>query len=114
LKENAAGFHARLYAVGYERLLCGSMETYKARAVVPDMLVKLKQGYGRLIRSETDTGVCAILDCRANERGAYRSRVLSALPDCRVTSNIQAVRDFYIDKKPSAYFFTETEGTVYE
>jgi len=90
----------------YERELCGDMETYKARAVVPDMLVKLKQGYGRLIRSEYDTGVCAILDSRANNRGAYRQRVLSALPKCNVTSNYKAVRDFYLDKKPTAYFLS--------
>ncbi|MCL2873968.1 MAG: ATP-dependent DNA helicase [Defluviitaleaceae bacterium] len=88
----------------YERELCGDMETYKARAIVPDMLVKLKQGHGRLIRSETDTGVVAILDSRANERGAYRQRVLAALPECKTTSDIEAVRDFFVDKKPAAYF----------
>jgi len=91
----------------YERELCGDMETYKARAVVPDMLVKLKQGHGRLIRSETDTGVVAILDSRANERGAYRRRVLAALPECKTTSDIEAVRDFFVDRKPAAYFFNE-------
>ena len=91
----------------YERSLCGDMTTYKARAIVPDMLVKLKQGYGRLIRSEFDTGVCAILDSRANRRGAYRQRVLSALPECNITSNYKAVRDFYLDKKPAAYFISK-------
>ena len=90
----------------YERSLCGDMTAYKARAIVPDMLVKLKQGYGRLIRSEFDTGVCAILDSRANRRGAYRQRVLSALPECNITSNYKAVRDFYLDKKPTAYFLS--------
>jgi len=88
----------------YERELCGDMETYKARAIVPDMLVKLKQGHGRLIRSETDTGVVAILDSRANERGAYRQRVLAALPECKTTSDYRAVRDFFVDRKPAAYF----------
>jgi len=88
----------------YERELCGDMETYKARAIVPDMLVKLKQGHGRLIRSEADTGVVAILDSRANERGAYRQRVLAALPECKTTSDIKAVRDFFVDRKPAAYF----------
>ena len=93
----------------YERELCGDMETYKARAIVPDMLVKLKQGHGRLIRSEADTGVVAILDSRANMRGAYRRRVLAALPECKTTSNIEAVRDFFVDRKPAAYFFTEIQ-----
>ena len=88
----------------YERLQCGSMELYKSRAVVPDMLVKLKQGFGRLIRNETDTGVCAILDSRANMRGNYRNRVLAALPDCEVTSDILNVKRFFNDKKSPEYF----------
>uniref|UniRef100_S0DD89 Putative ATP-dependent helicase n=1 Tax=termite gut metagenome TaxID=433724 RepID=S0DD89_9ZZZZ len=88
----------------YERSLCGDMETYKARAIVPDMLVKLKQGFGRLIRSETDTGVCAILDSRAGESGSYRSRVLAALPDCNVTDCVGDVRAFMAAKKPAKFF----------
>jgi len=90
----------------FEREQCGDMEAFKNRVIIPDMLVKLKQGDGRLIRCETDTGVCAILDSRVNERGAYRSKVLSALPECNVTSDIKAVRDFYLDKKPTAYFIS--------
>jgi ATP-dependent DNA helicase DinG len=88
----------------YERELCGDMETYKTRAIIPDMLVKLKQGHGRLIRSESDTGVVAILDSRANYWGAYRRRVLAALPECDVTSDMAAVEKFIYDRKPSAYF----------
>ena len=88
----------------YERSLCGDMATYKARAVVPDMLVKLKQGFGRLIRSEFDTGVCVILDSRASRLGPYRQRVLSALPECNITSSYKVVRDFFVNKKSAAYF----------
>lgn len=88
----------------YERSLCADIQSYKAQCVMPDMLVKLKQGFGRLIRSETDTGVVAILDSRVNERGAYRSRVLAALPDCTVTAELSAVSQFLRKKKSSAYF----------
>ena len=88
----------------YERSLCGSMDAYKAQCIVPDMLVELKQGFGRLIRTETDTGVVAILDSRANSRGAYRSRVLAALPECKVTSKIAVIREFYEELKAPAYF----------
>ena len=88
----------------YERELCGDMETYKARAVVPDMLVKLKQGFGRLIRKMGDTGVVAILDSRVNERGAYRRKVLSALPSCPVTSSITKVKTFFYKVKSASYF----------
>ena len=88
----------------YERELCGDMETYKLRAIIPDMLVKLKQGCGRLVRKEGDTGVVAILDSRVNLRGSYRSRVLSALPYCKVTSLISDVKKFFKLKKGQRYF----------
>jgi ATP-dependent DNA helicase DinG len=80
------------------------MEEYKSHVIVPEMLMKLKQGFGRLIRTETDTGVVAILDSRANLYGAYRRRVLAALPDCRVTSNIGDIDSFMQGKKSPAYF----------
>ena len=88
----------------YERTLYPDMEAYKNQALVPDMLVKLKQGFGRLIRTETDTGVCAILDSRARDGGAYHDRVLAALPPSHVTSSVEAVRQFLSDRKPVAYF----------
>ena len=72
----------------YERTLYKDMFEYKSRVVVPKMLIKLKQGFGRLIRAETDTGIVAILDSRVNKNGAYRERVLDSLPDCRVTNGI--------------------------
>jgi len=90
----------------WERTLYDSMDEYKAKVVVPEMLIKLKQGFGRLIRTETDTGVVAILDSRANERGAYRQRVIAALPPCRVTSDICVVERFIREKKPVKYFST--------
>jgi ATP-dependent DNA helicase DinG len=77
---------------------------YRDRILVPEMLIKLKQGFGRLIRTETDTGVVAILDSRANSHGAYRERVLNALPDCPVTSDINEVTDFFKAKKKPRYF----------
>ena len=88
----------------YEKTLYVDMRDYKEHAVVPDMLIKLKQGFGRLIRTEKDTGAVAILDSRVNERGAYRKRVLEALPDCRVTSNIISVEQFFKAKKTPEYF----------
>jgi ATP-dependent DNA helicase DinG len=88
----------------YERELYGDMETYKARVIVPDMLVKLKQGFGRLIRKMGDTGVVAILDSRVNSRGAYRYKVLKALPSCPVTSTIAKVKAFFHAIKSANYF----------
>lgn len=88
----------------YEQTLYKDMFEYKSKLVVPEMLIKLKQGFGRLIRKEDDTGVVAILDSRAANGGAYRARVLSALPDCRITQNISDIDQFLIHKKPADYF----------
>jgi len=88
----------------YEQTLYGSMSEYKNRVIVPEMLIKLKQGFGRLIRTETDTGVVAILDSRVSKGGAYRGRVLNALPECRVTADIRDVEGFIRAKKPDEYF----------
>jgi len=88
----------------YEQELYGDFETYKTRAVIPDMLVKLKQGFGRLIRKMGDTGVVAILDSRVNSRGAYRNTALNALPKCRVTSCVVTVKKFIKDRKSIGYF----------
>jgi ATP-dependent DNA helicase DinG len=88
----------------WERTLYRDVDEYRNLVVAPEMLIKLKQGHGRLIRTETDTGVVAILDSRANTRGAYRGRVLAALPCCRVTSSIGDVDRFMLEKKPPAYF----------
>ena len=50
------------------------------------------------------TTLCAILDSRVNSHGSYRSKVLAALPKCRVTSDILEVREFICCKKSRGYF----------
>ena len=50
---------------------------------VPEAIIKLKQGFGRLIRTRTDTGHVAILDHRILTK-AYGRYFLRALPPCRV------------------------------
>lgn len=49
---------------------------------VPEATVSLKQGAGRLIRRETDSGVLVICDSRLSQMG-YGRRILSALPPMR-------------------------------
>src|SRR5260370_39915273 len=49
---------------------------------VPQAVIRLKQGFGRLIRTCTDTGIVVILDPRVLTKGYGRS-FLDALPDCR-------------------------------
>lgn len=89
----------------YDRRAAGcNFQLYLNSMLIPEMLVKLKQGFGRLIRTEEDTGCVAILDSRANDMGNYRGKVLAALPDCKVTSEIEVVSDFFVEKKPMDYF----------
>ena len=48
---------------------------------VPEAILKLRQGVGRLIRSNKDKGICAILDNRILSK-SYGRAFLNALPDC--------------------------------
>lgn len=50
---------------------------------VPMAVIKLKQGFGRLIRTRTDTGRVVILDPRILTK-PYGRRFLEALPPCRL------------------------------
>ena len=50
---------------------------------VPQAVLKLKQGFGRLIRSQTDRGVVAILDRRLTSKG-YGATFLASLPPCHI------------------------------
>ena len=49
---------------------------------VPEAVIKLKQGFGRLIRSKTDRGIVVILDSRVKTK-RYGKLFLTALPECR-------------------------------
>ncbi len=59
---------------------------------LPDMLLRLKQGAGRLVRSMTDRGVIAILSPRLLTK-SYGREILKALPPGRVVKNpVDALR----------------------
>jgi len=61
---------------------------------VPQAIIALKQGLGRLIRSTTDRGVLAILDPRLRTK-PYGRTFLRSLPQCRVTSSIQDLASIF-------------------
>jgi ATP-dependent DNA helicase DinG len=50
---------------------------------IPEAIIKLKQGFGRLIRSRHDTGRVVILDPRVLTK-FYGRLFLKSLPECRV------------------------------
>ena len=61
-----------------------SLESYIQNVVVPDMQKKLRQGFGRAIRTEQDTCVVSILDHRAaKERKRYRELFVDRPRKCR-------------------------------
>ena len=88
----------------YEQSIMGGLDNYLKNVNTPNMIIKLKQYVGRLIRSEYDTGVVAILDSRVNSTGKYRNIVLESLFDAEVTNNITSVERFIMDKKKEEYF----------
>jgi ATP-dependent DNA helicase DinG len=49
---------------------------------VPQAAIKLKQGFGRLIRTATDRGIVVLFDPRVLTKG-YGKTFLDALPDCK-------------------------------
>jgi ATP-dependent DNA helicase DinG len=65
---------------------------------VPEAVLALKQGFGRLIRARTDRGVLAILDNRI-QRMQYGKIFLSSLPDYSITPDLAEVARF-MDTSP--------------
>ena len=61
---------------------------------VPNAVITLKQGFGRLIRSLTDRGVLMLLDSRI-QRQRYGRIFLESLPPYRLTQDITDVEQFF-------------------
>lgn len=61
---------------------------------VPNAVITLKQGFGRLIRSLTDRGVLMLLDPRI-QRQRYGRIFLESLPPYRLTQEIADVERFF-------------------
>ncbi|MBX2861294.1 MAG: DEAD/DEAH box helicase [Vampirovibrio sp.] len=57
--------------------------------VLPQAVIRLKQGFGRLIRSQEDTGLVAILDPRLRTKG-YGKRIINSLPKVKVIDTLEA------------------------
>jgi ATP-dependent DNA helicase DinG len=61
---------------------------------LPQAVIALKQGAGRLIRDVTDTGVLMVCDPRLLSKG-YGRMFLDSLPPMRRTRKLDVVRDFF-------------------
>ncbi|OHB74478.1 MAG: hypothetical protein A2Z25_22815 [Planctomycetes bacterium RBG_16_55_9] len=78
------------FAVPDQPLLAGRLEQIQQRGgnpfrdyQLPSAIIKFKQGFGRLIRSKTDTGIVVILDARIVNK-SYGPQFLAAIPKCKI------------------------------
>jgi ATP-dependent DNA helicase DinG len=68
---------------------------------VPEMIIKLKQGVGRLIRNTTDRGIISILDPRASESNnkPYHKNIWESIPMKNRTTDINLIKEFIDNDK---------------
>lgn len=88
----------------YERQQYQNLRDYINAEIIPEMQKKLRQGFGRAIRTEQDSCVVAILDERATIGGKYHDAALAALPSCPTTEKIEDVQQFIREQKRPNYF----------
>ena len=88
----------------YKRQQYPNLRDYINAEVIPEMQKKLRQGFGRAIRTEQDSCVVAILDERAGIGGRYHDAALAALPTCPITEKIEDVQQFIREQKRPDYF----------
>ncbi|MCP4807468.1 MAG: helicase [Proteobacteria bacterium] len=74
----------------YERLVASGRDPFRAWSL-PEAVIKLRQGFGRLVRSRADRGAVALLDRRIHDRW-YGRVFLNALPPARrITGPMQRI-----------------------
>jgi ATP-dependent DNA helicase DinG len=66
------------------------------RYMIPSAIVRLKQGFGRLIRSKSDRGLVALLDGRAAS-SRYGTSILNALPPARRITHLDELTGFFTE-----------------
>ena len=88
----------------YKRRQYPNLCDYINAEIIPEMQKKLRQGFGRAIRTEQDSCVVAILDERAGIGGKYHDAALAALPTCPTTEKIEDVQQFIREQKRPDYF----------
>ncbi len=78
------------FAVPDQPLLAGRLEQIKEKGgnpffdyQLPSAIIKFKQGFGRLIRKKTDSGIVVVLDSRILSK-PYGKKFLNAIPKCKI------------------------------
>lgn len=78
---------ASIYANGFQEIY------------MPEMIMRLKQGVGRLIRNEQDTGIISILDSRVQKYdNHFDSIIRNSLPNANITTDLREVEEFSKEK----------------
>jgi len=67
------------------------------------MLIKLRQGMGRLIRCESDTGLITILDSRAAD-SYYANKIDKVISKYPRVNSAEEIQSFFKEVKPAEYF----------
>lgn len=88
------------YEAGKYKLLEDKMNN----VYLPDMLIKMKQAIGRLIRSYTDTGIVSCLDSRI---GNYLEEVKAISPIKNFTNDMKVIYEFVDEKVNKKYIDTK-------
>lgn len=88
-----------------EQARCKDIEKRGAKPfwvhTLPEAMIALKQGAGRLIRSETDRGMVVLCDARAVE-GKYKEKVMANLPDFYRTRRQDKAMQFFLSPEEFA------------
>jgi len=74
------------FAVPTDPIVSARSETFDSpffQYSVPEAILHLRQGFGRLIRSSKDRGVCVLLDRRLTSK-RYGRMFLESLPDATI------------------------------
>jgi ATP-dependent DNA helicase DinG len=89
------------FAVPDEPIAQAKAESLKKRGInvfacmsLPEAILKLKQAFGRLIRTRMDRGVVCILDNRITTKG-YGKLFLRSLPNAKKTSSLDDIERFF-------------------
>ena len=88
---------------------CDSVGDFVDRYCTPNMLIKLRQGVGRLIRCESDTGVVSILDPRAISK-SYSGKIGQALHKFPKVDSAQEIESFMRGVKDEEYYGEKKEN----
>ena len=96
-------FPLRSQTMEFKKMSCKNIKEFVQKYAVPQMIIKLRQGVGRLIRCESDTGLVSILDPRVNSK-AYRAKVFNAMDKYPTIENTAEIKAFFKQVKDDKYF----------